>query len=435
MTQLHEAPRPAASEEPDVADVVRRGGFTTTVQPLVECESGRVAGYEAVHRVVGESTLADPVAFTEAVADHPDAGELDSLRRRSALEAVAALGFGHADYTRVFLDAAAESFGSLPDDDWLRERLVLQLDALRVLTHPATSLRVAEQARRQGWTVALRAVGATPATLATLPLLDPEVVRLDGSVLGSRDLRHQADVFAAVRAHTAATGSVVLAEGVATAAEESTVRMMGAHLAGGPLYRPEDARAAAGGGVAALLSGHARQILETHDSPYTLVTRRHSPRVADKRFLVELSKTLEAQALASGGAAIVLSSFQEARHLTASTLGRYDQLARSGSLVAMLGAGIDAPPVPGVRHAPLDPADPLRREWTLVVITPTWATLLTAHDFGDVGRPEADRRFNFVLSHDRDLAVAASRSLLSRVWEGHQDPLPRRVGRRRRMVS
>ncbi|MGN6634354.1 MAG: EAL domain-containing protein, partial [Oryzihumus sp.] len=88
----------------------------------------------------------------------------------------------------MFLDACAESFETLPDDDWLRERLVLQLDSLRVLTHPASSLRAAEQARRHGWTIALRAVGATPATLATLPLLDPEVVRLDESVLHSRDL-------------------------------------------------------------------------------------------------------------------------------------------------------------------------------------------------------------------------------------------------------
>jgi len=435
MTHLHAAPTPDTAEGPDVEDVVRSGAFSTRVQPVVECESGRLVGYEAVQRVEGDSTLGDPIALTEAVAGHPAAGELDAVRRRHAMEAVAALGFGHSDYTRVFLDASAESFETLPDDDWLRERLVLQLDSLRVLTHPATSLRVAERARRHGWTVALRAVGATPATLATLSLLDPEVVRLDSSVLHGRDLRHQADVLHAVRAHTAATGSLVLAEGVTTPADEGTVRMLGAHLAAGPLYDPRGERAGARGGLTAMLGGRAAALLETHDSPYTLVTRKHSPRMADKRFLVELSKTLEAQALDADGAAIVLSSFQDVRHLTPSTIGRYEQLSRTGSLVAMLGTGVDSPPVAGARHAPLDPADPLQREWTLVVITPTWATLLTAHDFGDTGRPDGDRRFNVVLTHDRDLAVAASRSLLSRVWEGHQDPRPRRVGRRRRMVS
>ena len=61
-----------------------------------------------------------------------------------------------------------------------------------------------------------------------------------------------------------------------------------------------------------------------------------------------LSKELEREALAAGGAAMVLSCFQHARHLVPSTLERYAELARAGSMVAMLGAGIDMPPVP--RH-------------------------------------------------------------------------------------
>ncbi len=42
--------------------------------------------------------------------------------------------------------------------------------------------------------------------------------------------------------------------------------------------------------------------------------------------------------------------------------------------------------------------------------------LLTAHDFGDAGA-DADRRFSYVLTADRDLALEAGRSLLSRIPE------------------
>jgi DICT domain-containing protein len=87
----------------------------------------------------------------------------------------------------------------------------------------------------------------------------------------------------------------------------------------------------------------------------------------------------------------------------------------------MLGAGIDEPPVPRARNAPLDAADPLRREWTIVVITSSWTKLLTAHDFGDAGA-DADRRFSYVVTADRDLALEAGRSLLSRIPEDAPAP-------------
>ena len=60
-----------------------------------------------------------------------------------------------------------------------------------------------------------------------------------------------------------------------------------------------------------------------------------------------------------------------------------------------------------------------RREWTIVVITSSSAGLLTAQDFG--AGVDADRRFSYVVTPDRDLALDAGRSLLSR--------LPERPGR------
>jgi DICT domain-containing protein len=214
-----------------------------------------------------------------------------------------------------------------------------------------------------------------------------------------------------------------MAEGVTSPSDENTVRMLGATLAAGPLFLGRGEQAEEVAAVSQMLGQRTRQLLDAHSSPFTVVTARHEPQVADKRTLVSLSKEIEREALAAGGTAMVLACFQSARHLVPSTLERYAELTRAGCMVAMLGAGIDAPPVPYASSAALDAADPLRREWTIVLITSARTRLLTAHDFGDAGA-DADRRFSYVVTEDRDLAIEAGRSLLARV----PDARPASVG-------
>jgi DICT domain-containing protein len=56
----------------------------------------------------------------------------------------------------------------------------------------------------------------------------------------------------------------------------------------------------------------------------------------------------------------------------------------------------------------------LAGEWTVVVVGSHYAGALIAKDLGDTG-PERDRRFEFLVSHDRTLVLDAARSLLSRL--------------------
>jgi hypothetical protein len=55
----------------------------------------------------------------------------------------------------------------------------------------------------------------------------------------------------------------------------------------------------------------------------------------------------------------------------------------------------------------------------VTVLGPHYAAALIARDLGDTG-PDHERRFEFVVTHDRDLVVAASRSLMSRVGAAAQ---------------
>jgi DICT domain-containing protein len=137
-------------------------------------------------------------------------------------------------------------------------------------------------------------------------------------------------------------------------------------------------------------------------------------RRASKRLLIELSKRLEQEALARGETAIITAAFQEARHFTPATKRRYAELAAGTAFVCAIGEDLPVEPIPGVRGAHLDPADPLRGEWDVVVLAPHFAAALLARDLGDSG-PDLERTFEYALTYRRDAVVRAACALLERV--------------------
>lgn len=154
---------------------------------------------------------------------------------------------------------------------------------------------------------------------------------------------------------------------------------------------------------------HAR-----HASPYEAVAKNRTVRRGNKRLLLALSLQIEEQAAGLGAAAVVLSTFQEAPFFTERTAARYEALARQVALVGALGAGLSEQPAPGVRGVALEHADPLRGEWDVTVIAPHFAMAFVARELGD-GGADMDRRFDFAVTYERDLAVSAARALMTRV--------------------
>ncbi len=136
--------------------------------------------------------------------------------------------------------------------------------------------------------------------------------------------------------------------------------------------------------------------------------------MARKDLLIEISKHLESQAMHSGEATAVLAAFQEASFFTPGTRRRYRQLAQRAAFVGAIGREMPLTPMPGVRGGHLSPADSLLSEWDIVVIGPHFACCLTARDLGD-GGPDVQRRFEFVLSHNRELAIKVATALFSRI--------------------
>jgi len=86
---------------------------------------------------------------------------------------------------------------------------------------------------------------------------------------------------------------------------------------------------------------------------------------------------------------------------------RYAWLGRRTAFVAVYASGLERRPASGVFGQDLAEDEPLRLEWDVAVVAPHFAGIMVAHDLGDEGVPELDRRFEYAVTYDRTLAVRA----------------------------
>jgi EAL domain-containing protein (putative c-di-GMP-specific phosphodiesterase class I) len=305
---------------------------------------------------------------------------------------------------------------SAPDIEGLALRVIVELTERSLRSDPVELLRLVDRIRARGWGIALDDVGVDRGSLALLPLLHPDVIKLDLRLIQQQPTAQIAEIVGAVNAEAERAGSAVLAEGIETAEHVTVARSLGATLAQGwfygrpgPLPQPLPDFSGTAVPVATRVAG-SRQ-----GTPFELAAAtQRRPQTATKALLVELSKHLERQALSAGETAVVISTFQQASMFTPATKRRYGRLAASAAFVGVLGADIPSEPLPGIRGGRLLPGDPLLDEWDIVVIGPHYAATLIARDLGgDINDP--DRRFAFMLSHNRELVVAVAGYLMERI--------------------
>jgi EAL domain-containing protein (putative c-di-GMP-specific phosphodiesterase class I) len=392
----------------DIHDVIGARAVTPVFQPLVELATGATVGYEALARGPAGTPWESPTALFAAARTVGRDSELDWICRASAYRAALTAGL---DVT-LFVNMEPAAWRTTCPPDLVpvvaraeRElRIVTEMTERAIADDPSALLAATAANRAAGLGVALDDVGSDPMSLALMPFVHPDVVKLDMGLLHSPEDPYTAHVVAAVAAYAEATGATVLAEGVETAEHESTARTMGATIVQGWRYgRPSPALH-----PALPWSPRIPQPQVAHGTPYGIVSAHRPVVEVTKAALMPISRHLEALA---GEGEVLLACFQDARHFTPATAVRFTRIARSSPLVAALGVGLADEPAPGVRGASLDPADPLRGEWNVIVVGPYHAAALVARDLGDSG-PDRDRRFAFAITHNRDLVIAAARSLL-----------------------
>ncbi len=409
----------------DLAEILAAENVHSVYQPIVDLDTEAVVAYEALARGPVGSLQRPDHLFTAAAAAGRLA-DLDELCQRAALQGAIAGGIFapltlfiniepevvRPDRLERLLSIAQSGPGDL--------QLMLEITERALAVRPADLLATVRRLRAAGWRIALDDVGADDLSLAFMPLLRPDVIKLDMALVQGRPGHKAAQIMNAVNAHAERTGAVILAEGVETVDHLATARALGATLGQGWLFgRPAE-------GPVPGRSSHALRLpplqpVPGEKSPFQCLPGSVTLRRSTKALLIEVSKHLEREAKRLGRTCVVISTFQHAHHFTPSTARRYQDLAEHVGFVAALGADLDVEPVPGVRGADVQPGDPIRDEWDIAVLAPHFAAALIARD---LGYPAADneRSFEFALTYDRNTVEAAARSLMSRVRPNPSHP-------------
>ena len=193
-------------------------------------------GFEALVRGPVGSGLETPAALFDAAQLEGSIAELDWACRETAVETARAAGFRHPLSLFVNAEPSALIATAAQADHWrsFRDlRCHTELTERALMARPAELLAAIEQIRRQDWGVALDDVGADESSLALMPLIRPDVVKLDRGLLRPDAGRAASTVIQSALAWAADSGASVVAEGIETDEQLDLARGYGIALGQG----------------------------------------------------------------------------------------------------------------------------------------------------------------------------------------------------------
>ena len=409
----------AANSELDVlvAEIIEHHDVRTVFQPLVHLASLEVVGFEALTRGPEGSPLEAPLDLISAASGAGRLEELDWVCAATAAHTAMRARL-HPSLT-FFLNLEPSTLASPHPADVAasvaraREglRVVVEMGERSLLDDPAGLLSSVASVRHDGWGVAVDRVGGDRTALAMLPFVQPDVIKVSLPLLRSESEENWAETANTVRAYSERTGAVTLVQGVETDHDAMLARTFGATYAQGWRYgrpAPLPAEVKTPYEPFPLLQGPES---DRPPTPFELICQRRKPEISEKRVLVKVSKYLEDQAIAEAPV-IVLACFENAESLAGETFARYGRIGSGAVLTAALAVGLSADRVPpGVMATKLSPSDRLAQEWVVLVVGPHFNGALVARACAD-GSTGAFRRFEYVVTYDRELVVLAARALV-----------------------
>jgi EAL domain-containing protein (putative c-di-GMP-specific phosphodiesterase class I)/DICT domain-containing protein len=395
--------------DPTIADVIERGLVSVAFQPIVELAGGDVVAHEALARGPSGTALEAPTALFAAAGAARLTDALDELCMRTAFRAAR-----HAGIRTLFVNAEPSVFGGpvvRPETDM---QVVVEVTERGVVDRPAELLDALERSREAGWGVALDDIGADWRSLAMLPVIAPEVIKLDRGVIAGGPSRESSRILRASRAQIDRHAGILLAEGIEDPDHAQQAIAFGAALGQGFLLgrpAPSPARSSA----PPLGFTVPSTTIERELTPFGLLRREGiATAVTTKRQLLPIARDIEDDAAEQSDPNILLGTFEDAELFGAATRERYARLAEGLAYVAVFGCGIEPRPAAGVVGASLEAGEALAEEWVVVSIGPHQTSALIARDLGDEVA-DLERRFEYALLSGRDIIEQAARSLMLRI--------------------
>lgn len=380
-------------------------------QPIVDLRTEEVIGYEALARGPQGSPWERPQElFTQARVEGR-LREMDWACRVAAVRDVRALSPAPPGW-RLFLNTEPEVLGAgCPEDllaDWVggtdELSVVVEVTERALVRGPRRLLAAVDELRELGCEIALDDVGSNEASVALLPLVEPDVVKLDAALLRGPVGELPLATLRAVESYVARSGAVVVAEGIETPADRAAGRDMGAQWGQGFLF----ARPRALGRQDVVSQRHGAGDGSRRRSGSDVLLRRD---VAELRLVVEpawVSEHLQgvAEAATTGASMnVLLLHLPDPALAPPGFLPLLESLQRSAALsLVVLGEG-PRTPAEG-RH--LSPVGSRRRDQVVAVL------LGPAVAHAMVATPDGGGRYEVVVTDDGEEVAAAARELLAR---------------------
>ena len=207
--------------------------LSSVLHPIVDARTGHVIGHEALLRGPRGTRWESPqVLFDEA--EHRGArAALETRARQLAVSRLADLPPEQVLFVNIdpIVPPAQPPIPAPPD------RVVLAITETRSVVDDRSLLTQISAWRSQGHRIAIDDYGAGYMGLGALLAIQPDLVKIDRSIIGgiAQDAARRASVEAVVHVATA-MGTLVVAEGVETPEEFWTVRACGVHYVQGYLF-------------------------------------------------------------------------------------------------------------------------------------------------------------------------------------------------------
>jgi EAL domain-containing protein (putative c-di-GMP-specific phosphodiesterase class I) len=229
------AERARETTEQRLSDLIDAHAFHTAYQPIVQLSTGATAGFEALARFSAEPIRGPHEWFEDAHAVSRGV-ELELLAIRSAIEGLSRLAAGAYLSLNVspctILDGSLESFlaGVAPG------RLVLELTEHAPIEEYGALKTALAALRSEGLKLAIDDAGSGYASFRHILQLQPDIIKLDQSLIRDIDLDGGRRALAmGLITFARETGCTIVAEGVENERELAVLKALGVTAAQGYL--------------------------------------------------------------------------------------------------------------------------------------------------------------------------------------------------------
>jgi EAL domain-containing protein (putative c-di-GMP-specific phosphodiesterase class I) len=409
-----------SSDFQELQDILDHDSIVPVFQPIVDLVTGSTAAYEALSRGPSESPLRTPEQLFAVAGRYGLVDELDWACRVAALKQ--ALAAGIRPPLTVFLNIeptvvseAPERAGPVLARAMAGLRVIVELTERELLAHPASLLDEVEAIRQTGWGVALDDIGAHPHSLAMMPVIEPDVVKVDQASLRCMPKAMASDVVSGVMTYCRRSGASCVVEGLESDEDLATARTLQTRYGEGwKLGKPDAMTSRPRSMFAPVPLLNPRPHRPAHRL-IALVTRRDPPQQLKRRAVDKLTDDVLHHAAAMGGEVLVVACVQSQANLTEQLRQQLEKLATQVAHVSILGGGVTSPVAANVRGTRLTVDDPLVCEWVIAVIGLHESIALVAADLGDDYNDILNRRYDAAVTYDPTLVTDIARALLTRV--------------------